>query len=214
METRLLSEKKDGYIVRRIYSCPCGKSIIEEETDYTPGHKDTFVSIRCPYCRKHYSIQYGTHQSKWRLYHDYTTYYKKDALGGEKDMKNLAAMTFSVLRDMFFDEHGNPVKFDLREKRNTQDDPFDEYISAALDDRLRTMGARCQRSSGPLISPDMAVYKIGVNTRDRTLNTYTHLGLEDAAEELRRMEEAENARREQEKLAGKTPSSQKMFKAI
>ena len=46
-------------------------------------------------------------------------------------MKNLAAMTFSVLRDMFFDEHGNPVKFGLREKRNTQDDPFDEYISAA-----------------------------------------------------------------------------------
>jgi hypothetical protein len=29
-----------------------------------------------------------------------------------------------------------------------------------------------------------------------TLNTYTHLGLEDAAEELRRMEEAEAARRE------------------
>ena len=180
METRLLSEKKDGYIVRRIYSCPCGKSIIEEETDYTPGHKDTFVSIRCPYCRKHYSIQYGTRQSKWRLYHDYTTYYKKDALGGEKDMKNLAAMTFSVLRDMFYDEHGNPVKFDLREKRNTQDDPFDEYISAALDDRLRTMGARCQRSSGPLISPDMAVYKIGINTRDRSItnNPETVIGIE------------------------------------
>ena len=49
METRLLSEKKDGYIVRRIYSCPCGKSIIEEETDYTPGHKDTFVSIMLMY---------------------------------------------------------------------------------------------------------------------------------------------------------------------
>ena len=47
-----------------------------------------------------------------------------------------------------------------------------------------------------------------------TLNTYTRLGLEDAAEELRRMEEAENARREQEKLAGKTKDSQKLFKAV
>ena len=47
-----------------------------------------------------------------------------------------------------------------------------------------------------------------------TLNTYTHLGLEDAAEELRRMEEAEAARREQEKLAGKTKDSQKLFKAV
>ena len=47
-----------------------------------------------------------------------------------------------------------------------------------------------------------------------TLNTYTHLGLEDAAEELHRMEEAENARREQEKLAGKANDSQKLFKAV
>ena len=47
-----------------------------------------------------------------------------------------------------------------------------------------------------------------------TLNTYTHLGLEDAAEELRRMEEAEAARREQEKLAGKAKDAQKLFKAV
>ena len=47
-----------------------------------------------------------------------------------------------------------------------------------------------------------------------TLNTYTHLGLEDAAEELRRMEEAENARREQEKLASKAKDAQKLFKAV
>ena len=47
-----------------------------------------------------------------------------------------------------------------------------------------------------------------------TLNTYTHLRLEDAAEELRRVEESEAARREQEKLAGKTKDSQKLFKAV
>ena len=33
-----------------------------------------------------------------------------------------------------------------------------------------------------------------------TLNTYTHLGLEDAAEEMKRLEEVERARLEQEKL--------------
>ena len=32
-----------------------------------------------------------------------------------------------------------------------------------------------------------------------TLNTYTHLGLGNAADELRRMEELENARKELEK---------------
>ena len=47
-----------------------------------------------------------------------------------------------------------------------------------------------------------------------TLNTYTHLELEDTAEELLRMEEAENARREQEKLAGKEQPTQKLFRAV
>ena len=57
-------------------------------------------------------------------------------------------------------------------------------------------------------------YLMGHSDIGVTLNTYTHLGLEDAAEELHRMEEAENARREQEKLAGKTPTTLKMFKAV
>lgn len=35
------------------------------------------------------------------------------------------------------------------------------------------------------------------------MNTYTHLGLEDAEAELHRMEEMETARREQEKLVEK-----------
>ena len=33
-----------------------------------------------------------------------------------------------------------------------------------------------------------------------TMNTYTHLGLEDAAEEMKRLGEIENARIEQEKM--------------
>ena len=33
-----------------------------------------------------------------------------------------------------------------------------------------------------------------------TINTYTHLGLEDAAEEMKRLGEIENARMEQEKM--------------
>lgn len=49
-----------------------------------------------------------------------------------------------------------------------------------------------------------------------TMNTYTHLGLEDAVEEMSRVQEIENARKEQEKLAGKkeeTKVSKKMFRA-
>ena len=43
-----------------------------------------------------------------------------------------------------------------------------------------------------------------------TLNTYTHLGLEDAQEELGRIAEIENARKEIDKLGGE--KTQEMFR--
>lgn len=46
-----------------------------------------------------------------------------------------------------------------------------------------------------------------------TLNVYMHIGLDDATEELKKLEELENARMELEKGQEK-PVSQKMFKAI
>ena len=64
------------------------------------------------------------------------------------------------------------------------------------------------------MNPKTLQYLMGRSDIGVTLNTYPHLGPEDAAEELHRMEEAEAARREQEKIAGKTPPSQKMFKAV
>lgn len=47
-----------------------------------------------------------------------------------------------------------------------------------------------------------------------TMNVYTHVGLNDAEEELRRMEEFQKAQAEVEKKNGIKPVSQKMFKAI
>ena len=95
-------------------------------------------------------------------------------------MNNLAARVFFVLRDVFFDDEANPVKFTLREKRNTQDDPFDEYIANALDVKLKNDGAHCQRSSGPLISPDMAVFCDGyeVLCEHTSYNPDTIIGIE------------------------------------
>lgn len=47
-----------------------------------------------------------------------------------------------------------------------------------------------------------------------TLNTYTHLGLDDATDELKRMEELENARKELNKTNGENAISQKMFRVV
>ena len=95
-------------------------------------------------------------------------------------MNNLALKTFTVLRDLFFDASGEPIHFELREKRNTQDDPFDEYIATTLARELKVYGASCQKSSGPLISPDMAVYKSGshITVEDATNNPEMVIGIE------------------------------------
>ena len=51
-----------------------------------------------------------------------------------------------------------------------------------------------------------------------TMNVYTHLGLEDAAAEMTRMEEAESARREQQKISdggeSKEKLDRKMFRVV
>ena len=47
-----------------------------------------------------------------------------------------------------------------------------------------------------------------------TMNTYTHLGFDDARDEMIRLEELEAAKREVEKVSGERPVTQKLFKAI
>ena len=64
--------------------------------------------------------------------------------------------------------------------------------------------------------PKTLQYLMGHSDIGVTMNTYTHLGLEDALEEVGRMQELENARKEQEKLAGKkeeTKVSKRMLRA-
>ena len=50
-------------------------------------------------------------------------------------MSQLPIEAFKVLRSSFFDDQRQPIEFPLRDKRNTQDDPFDEYVAQLLNDR-------------------------------------------------------------------------------
>ena len=47
-----------------------------------------------------------------------------------------------------------------------------------------------------------------------TMNVYTHLGFDDAKDEMVRLEELNAAKKEVEKVAEERTISQKMFKAI
>ena len=72
-------------------------------------------------------------------------------------MADLVTAVFLALRGHFFDGAGEPVPFSLRPKRNTQDDPFDEMLAMVVLAELE--GIVCERSSGPLITPDMVLYR-------------------------------------------------------
>ena len=62
------------------------------------------------------------------------------------------------------------------------------------------------------MNPKTLQYLMGHSDIGVTLNTYTHLGLEDAQEELGRIAEIVNARREMDKLGGE--KTQEMFRVM
>lgn len=72
----------------------------------------------------------------------------------------------------------------------------------------------CSNMAKSGMNPKTLQYLMGHSDIGVTLNTYTHLGLEDAADELKRMEDLENARKELNKANGDAPATQKMFRAI
>lgn len=71
---------------------------------------------------------------------------------------DLTAESFLILRNSLFGKGANPRRFQLRDKRNTQDDPLDEYIYKLLSDHLPT-GVECLKAPGPLITPDLVVLR-------------------------------------------------------
>lgn len=76
----------------------------------------------------------------------------------QRPPSDLLAETFLVLRGAFFEEDAAPRTFQLRDKRNTQDDPFDERIHRLLSDSLPAETV-CVKAPGPLITPDLVIVR-------------------------------------------------------
>ena len=72
----------------------------------------------------------------------------------------------------------------------------------------------CSNMAKSGMNPKTLQYLMGHSDIGVTLNTYTHLGLEDAEDELKRLEDLQNARKELERTQGEKLVSQRMFKAI
>ena len=63
----------------------------------------------------------------------------------------------------------------------------------------------CSNMAKSGMNPKTLQYLMDHSDIGVTLNTYTHLGLEDAADELKRMEDLENAKKELNKANGEKP---------
>ena len=64
------------------------------------------------------------------------------------------------------------------------------------------------------MNPKTLQYLMGHSEIGVTMNTHTHLGLDDAKDEMICLEELEQARKEINKTNGIKPMKQNMFKAI
>lgn len=72
----------------------------------------------------------------------------------------------------------------------------------------------CSNQARAGMNPKTLQYLMGHSDIGVTLNTYTHLGLEDAAEEMKRMQKLEDARKEMYGEEKEKPMKQNMFKVV
>lgn len=72
----------------------------------------------------------------------------------------------------------------------------------------------CSNQAKAGMNPKTLQYLMGHSEIGVTMNTYTHLGLDDAKNEMIRMEELEQARKEIDKAEGTKPMKQSMFKVV
>jgi integrase len=70
----------------------------------------------------------------------------------------------------------------------------------------------CSNMAKAGMNPKTLQYLMGHSEIGVTMNTYTHLGLEDAQDELRRMEELNAARKELDKTQGERTVSKAVFR--
>ncbi len=72
----------------------------------------------------------------------------------------------------------------------------------------------CSNMARAGMNPKTLQYLMGHSEIGVTLNTYTHLGLEDATEEMKRMQKLEDARKEIQGEEQENPIKQNMFRVV
>ncbi|MCR5565643.1 MAG: site-specific integrase [Clostridiales bacterium] len=120
---------------------------------------------------------------------------------------------------LFLDDDGMPLvamhwEHRLNHMVNRYNEIFREQMPNITPHVCRHTYCSNQAKAG--MYPKTLQYLMGHSDISVTMNTYTHLGLEEAVDEMNRMQQVESARKEQEALLGKTDEvkiSKKHFRA-
>lgn len=118
---------------------------------------------------------------------------------------------------LFYDKDGNPlVAMHWEHRFNNMVKRYNEIYRVQIPNITPHICRHtyCSNMAKSGMNPKTLQYLMGHSDIGVTLNTYTHLGLEDAAGELKRMEDLENARKELDKTSGRKTVTQKMFREV
>lgn len=117
---------------------------------------------------------------------------------------------------LFLDKNGNPeVAMHWQHRLNHMVKRYNDIYRVQLPNITPHVCRHtyCSNMAKSGMNPKTLQYLMGHSDISVTMNTYTHWGLEDAADELKKMKDVEKVRREMEKGQEK-PMNQKMFRAI
>ena len=118
---------------------------------------------------------------------------------------------------LFYDKDGNPlVAMHWEHRFNNMVKRYNEIYRVQMPNITPHICRHtyCSNMAKSGMNPKTLQYLMGHSDIGVTLNTYTHLGLEDAAGELKRMEDLENARKELDKTSSRNTVTQKMLRAV
>ena len=137
----------------------------------------------------------------------------------EREAPKVEKMVDGYSGFLFLDEDGMPLvamhwEHRLNHMVKRYNEIFREQMPNITPHVCRHTYCSIQARAG--MYPKTLQYLMGHSDISVTMNTYTHLGLEDAVDEMNRMQQLESARKEQETLSGKTDEvklSKKHFRA-
>lgn len=137
----------------------------------------------------------------------------------EREVPKVEKMVDGYSGFLFLDEDGMPLvamhwEHRLNHMVKRYNEIFREQMPNITPHVCRHTYCSIQARAG--MYPKTLQYLMGHSDISVTMNTYTHLGLEDAVDEMNRMQQLESARKEQEALSGKTDEvklSKKHFRA-